>query len=436
MSLLSSGIVPVLLSFLAMNFSIVGLIGCDYVRLNFGPINDRGIYFNNDEFFGLGLFRHEDFDTNKNSRIWEHDGTCYDYDDLDTEMFRSSNLSGAAKTFLPGVIFSAITLLILLSLKYKGSASKVMTVAALATSALSLIFQGVAHADAMKKQNNAICDPEDYGDEWYERFPFHEYPDVSYMKFFEKCTLGSTGKMVVTGILLQAITFLFIGVNGFCCSPKREDEAIVSATPRVMTKKLVDDEENQNAAQDERSADATFATNPSPKSALAPVEPAVSFEEPAPVAPLSPVVEPVTSLEAEPEPEEEVEEVTPPAAEPVEEPVVEEPVVETAPLLAEEPAPAAVEEPTPVEEAEAPAEEEPAPDAVAEVPVPVAEEKFEDDISYSKGDADAVKVDDDLSLDPDIPDVPEPGKDDPPQEIPNRPQTPIRKAKSINAGTF
>lgn len=426
MSLLSSGIIPVLLSFLAMNFSIVGLIGCDYVRLNFGPINDRGIYFNNEEFFGLGLFRHEDFDTNKNSRIWEHDGTCYDYDDLDTEMFRASNLSGAAKTFLPGVIFSAITLLILLSLKYKGSASKVITIAALFTSALTLIFQGVAHADAMKKQDNAICDPEDYGDEWYERFPLHEYPDVSYMKFFEKCTLGSTGKMVVTGILLQAVTFLFIGANGFCCSPKAEEEAMVSATPRVMTKKLVDDEENQNTIQDERSADATFATNPSPKSALAPVEPSVSFEEPAPVAPLSPVVEPVTSFEAEPEPEIVA---TPPPA-PVEETVEEEPEVETAPLLAEEPSPAAVEEPTPVEE------EEPAPAAVAEVPVAVAEEKFEDDISYSKGDADAVKVDDDLSLGSDMPEEPEPGKDDPPQEIPNRPQTPIRKAKSINAGTF
>jgi len=413
MSLLSSGIIPVLLSFLAMNFSIVGLIGCDYVRLNFGPINERGIYFNNEEFFGLGLFRHEDFDTNKNSRIWEHDGTCYDYDDLDTEMFRASNLSGAAKTFLPGVIFSAITLLILLSLKYKGSASKVMTIAALITSALSLTFQAVAHVDATKKQNNAICDPEDYGDEWYERFPLYEYPDVSYMKFFEKCTLGSTGKMVVTGILLQAATFLFIGANGFCCSPKAEEEAIVSATPRVMTKKMEDDEENQNTIQDERSADATLTTNPSPKSSpnkssLAPVE---TFEEPAPVAPLSPVVEPVTSFEAEEEPEVE----TPPPA-PVEEPAEEEPVVETAPLLAEEPAPAEV------------------PAAVAEVPVAVAEEKFEDDISYSK--ADAVKVDDDLSLGSDMPEEAEPGKDEPPQETPNRPQTPVRKAKSINAGTF
>lgn len=351
--------VAILLSFLALNFTIVSFIGCEYVKLHFGPVNDLGIYFQNDEYFGLGLFRHQDFNTNKNSRIWEHDATCYDYTEIGSEMFRSTNLKSASNSFLVAVVFSAATLLVLLSLKYKGAQSKSMSITATVFSVLAFIFQLVTFMTATKSSADAVCSTDIYFDGWYEKYPPYEYPDVKYMKFFENCTLGSTGKVALAGIIVQAFATLFILCTTFT-EAEADDELVVLIPPvsrglstsKMVAEKMVADEEAPDATLpgDERSDERSFVTNPSPR-ALEPLEP-------------EPPLAPVTSPEPEPQ-----------------------------------------------------------------APVP---EKFEDDISFA-GEKEAEPVDDDLSVEAEIPAAPEAPATPP---VPDRPQTPVRKAKTLDAGAF
>lgn len=212
-SYLNGSTLTIILSFLAFTFSIVSLVGCEYVKLHFGVTNDRGIYFQNDEWFGLGLFRHQDFSTNKNSHIWEHDKTCYDYNTMEVDMFRSTNLSTAIKLHTATVIFSSAVLLVLLSLKNKRGRGGSSTVVALPISLISSILMTLSFYEALKSHGTAVCSNDNYSSVWYIDYPPTEYPDVSYMKFFQKCTLGSTGKIALTGIFFQALTTLFCSIN-------------------------------------------------------------------------------------------------------------------------------------------------------------------------------------------------------------------------------
>ncbi len=270
----------------------------EYVKLHFGPINDLGIYFQNDEYFGLGLFRHQDFNTNKNSRIWEHDATCYDYTEMGSEMFRSTNLKSASTSILAAVVFSAATLLVLLSLKYKGAQSKSMSITATVLSVLAFIFQLVTFMTATKSSADAVCSTDIYFDGWYEKYPPYEYPDMKYMKFFENCTLGSTGKVALAGIIVQAFATLFILCTTFT-EVEADDELVVLIPPvsrglstsKMVAEKMVVDEEAPDATLegDERSDERSFVTNPSPR-ALEPLKPepplAPVVSEPEPQAPV------------------------------------------------------------------------------------------------------------------------------------------------------
>jgi heme/copper-type cytochrome/quinol oxidase subunit 4 len=236
-TVLGNPIPAIVIAFLALTFSIATFAGCDYARLTFGAINDNTEIFPNDEFFGLGLFRHEDFSNNKNTRSWEHSSECYDYTTLDTLMFRDSNIKRAGVMFIPAIVFSALTLFSVLSMKYRGVLSKFMMIATVTMAIVSAILQILVFGIMLDESGDSVCNVARYGADiddkpaWYVKFPAATYPYVSYMRFMQGCELGSTAKIALAGIIFQILVALFTLLHSLCATD--EDTSGVSSVPMV-----------------------------------------------------------------------------------------------------------------------------------------------------------------------------------------------------------
>lgn len=223
---------------MAVNFGIVSWFGCDYVRLTFAPLNDNPNIFPNDEWFGLGLFRHQDFSTGKSVRKWEHDATCYGYTNLDNQMFKHSNLLTASHLFTAGLILSfvAFAVLLLVICKEKYPWSIMIVVVSLSISSTAL--QGLVFHYLYKKQGeDDVCSWDRYGADvdgvraWYVDWDAANYPSVSYMAYFDKCEMGSTGKIAIAGLAMQAIACLWSILNYFCYAPVNRNVAMEMGYP-------------------------------------------------------------------------------------------------------------------------------------------------------------------------------------------------------------
>jgi hypothetical protein len=209
----------------------------DYARLTFGAINDNAEYFPNDEFFGLGLFRHQDFSTNKSSRMWEYSSECYNYSTLDTLMFRESNIKRAGVMFIAAIVFSALTLFSVLFMKYRGVLSKFMMISTVIMAIVSATLQILVFGIMLDESGDSVCDVAHYGADiddqaaWYVQFPAAIYPYVSYMRFMQGCELGSTAKIALAGIIFQILVALFTLLHSLCATD--EDTSAVSSVPMV-----------------------------------------------------------------------------------------------------------------------------------------------------------------------------------------------------------
>lgn len=263
-TLFGNAVVPAVFSFLSLNLGIASFLGCDYVRMNFGPINDTTKLFPNDEWFGLGLFRMQDYSTNKSSLVWEHENTCYDYDDAGKEMFASNTIKNAGNLFVTSVILSAVALIALLASVYKGGASKSAIVISAIAAGISAILQAVIFSMIFSGVGDDVCSKSRY-DTWYDDYPSVDYPKINYVRFFTECTLGTTGKLAVAGFVFQFIAALFAALNyKFATSA---DHTIVSAIPPVdpmMKNEVAYDEIQTMEKDDDLSLDTESKVPPSP----------------------------------------------------------------------------------------------------------------------------------------------------------------------------
>mmetsp|Transcript_18825 Transcript_18825/g.27506 ORF Transcript_18825/g.27506 Transcript_18825/m.27506 type:complete len:315 (+) Transcript_18825:148-1092(+) len=229
-TLFGNAAIPALFSFLSLNLGIASFIGCDFVRLNFGPINDTKYLFPNDEWFGLGLFRMQDYSTNKSSLVWEHSNTCYDYDDISKDMFASDSVESASRLFMPSVILSAVALIALLASVYKGGASKGAILISAVAAIIAAILQAVTFSMFFRGVGDDVCSKDHY-ETWYEQYPSVDYPKTNYVRFFSECTLGTTGKIAVAGFAFQFAAAIFAAMNYKFATPA--DHTIVSAIPAI-----------------------------------------------------------------------------------------------------------------------------------------------------------------------------------------------------------
>ena len=234
------------------------MLRSDYVKLTFASVNNSPIYFQNDEHFGLGLFRHQDFASNKSGTSWDHSSECYDYSELDSEIFHSTNLKSASVLFVTALILSAATLFFLLALKYKGGVqNQAVILFTVLMSAVSAALQILVFSYAVQSQGNAVCSTERYSGDvdgvpgWYVDYPVSEYPNLAYMRFFSGCELGSTGKLAITGFVLQLVATFWAFFNS--CYDTDADTTMVSQIP--VSRKLPVDEESPEEA-------VAFETNP------------------------------------------------------------------------------------------------------------------------------------------------------------------------------
>jgi len=256
--ILLNPITTLLLPFLALVLGIVSFIGCDFVRLQFGAINENSFIFPNDEWFGLGLVRHQDFATGKTASTWEHSSTCYDYSELDGEMFRSTNVKTASNTFIAALVFSAITMILVLVMTYRGLQSKSFWLGATIISFLSGVLQIVALTTMMDSNGRSVCSIERYADDvggmwaWYVDYPSAIFPHLAYIRFFQSCELGSTGRTAIAGIFFQiaaAVLYILNYLLAYCDNSQRNlSIPIVSEVPREG--KMVSKEDFDEEAQD------------------------------------------------------------------------------------------------------------------------------------------------------------------------------------------
>jgi hypothetical protein len=225
------------------------------VRLKFGAINDNAFIFPNDEWFGLGLFRHQDFVTGKTASTWEHSSTCYDYSELDAEMFRSTNVKTAGNTFIAALVFSVLTLVSVLVMKYWQIQSKAMWMGTAFVSFISAILQVVAFTKMMDSSGRSVCSIDRYAADidgmwsWYVDYPSAIFPYVAYARFFQSCEIGSTGKAAIAGMFLQFVVSVLYVLHYFvanCGNKKRKFSIpIVSEVPNgvnAASQKDIDEE--------------------------------------------------------------------------------------------------------------------------------------------------------------------------------------------------
>lgn len=257
-SLLGNVIPTILWSFIAMNFSFISFFGCDFVRLTFGAAGDETL-FPNDEWFGLGLLRHQDFATNKTTTVWEHSSQCRSYTEFEKDMFLSTSMKLAQDLFIPGLALSAITVVLLLIFKFIPSKPKVFLILTFVTSTVSAILQYVTYLGATATKGDAVCSYERYGANvnglaaWYVDYDPAQFPEYAYMRYFQGCELGVHGKIAFAAFVMQFSASYLMTLN-LCFgtgkeAPKEEDGA--AASPLKPIVKGTTDEEAPPAQADE-----------------------------------------------------------------------------------------------------------------------------------------------------------------------------------------
>ena len=115
-----------------------------------------------------------------------------------------------------------MTLLIVLGIKVSGKGSDVFCLCAftLAVSLASTFSQELGLLSMFQKHgDDAVCSLSRYvfdndgTSNWLVDYPATDYPEVAYMRFFQKCTLGTQGKMALAGGVLQMLTSVLIMTN-------------------------------------------------------------------------------------------------------------------------------------------------------------------------------------------------------------------------------
>ena len=93
------------------------------------------------------------------------------------------------------------------------------------------------------ENSGGVCDPSSYGDNWYKRFPWQDYREVEYMKYFSECTVGSTFYLSLAVMITELAVTASI-VVGLYLNYKSRKEA-ESKTTREISFPLVNDETNK-----------------------------------------------------------------------------------------------------------------------------------------------------------------------------------------------
>ena len=204
----------IILCSFAIRSSILTINGCDFIQLHFEALNDRDIYFQGDPEIGLGLRSHEEF-LGKNVYSWENTHKCMSYNNIetgmfldDTELYESEHFYSSGINFLIGST-TVIALDVMLSYFMPNVLFYVVLHLGVTTVFIAARLQHLA----FEKLNvrTGICDPERYfHDEWYEKYPLHEYPEYRYMKFFAECKLGETSKHALDSIQFQYAACIWI----------------------------------------------------------------------------------------------------------------------------------------------------------------------------------------------------------------------------------
>ena len=201
-----------ILSSISCFLQIGGISGCDYVRIHFKALNDDGIYFNNDPYVGLGLIHHQEF-LDKNTRDWEFDSACKEYNSLEIDMFTRGNLKTAKILSLSSIVINAF---VVVGLVYAAvRIAKGVIVENRVTAAIFNIVVSTFTATALALQavavdkihdEEGICDRDSYfPHEWNEKYPFQMYPQYAYFKFFHECKLGPDGHRARASIIFSAL---------------------------------------------------------------------------------------------------------------------------------------------------------------------------------------------------------------------------------------
>jgi len=233
--------VAALWAIVAFLLSLFTFFGCDYVRLNFDAINDSGVYFQQPSWFGLGLSYHQNFDENKNSIIWEHNATCYNYDDLAISMFRSTSLSNAFQFTAIATVMNAILILLICVVICSKRQCYVGRILNCSASLASTLLQIFAYLSIFSASNGGVCDPSTYGNNWYTKFSPFRYPNTAYMKFFTECTTGATSKIALGSIVCQSLTLLWMCINLFILLRTNASTEEKEKEEDIVKKKYADD---------------------------------------------------------------------------------------------------------------------------------------------------------------------------------------------------
>jgi ABC-type sugar transport system permease subunit len=211
---LSGGIPTILLSFVACILSLFTVISCDYVRLNFDSINEFNRVFKDPSWFGLGFLNIQDYDEGKTATYWEHNTTCYTYDELSIEHFRSNSIKTALGFGVTSLIMTFLVFIlaaVLMCLK-KSKTRLVIRGFGFVLSLLSFIFQLCAFRAVFDDENGGVCDPSSYV-YFYDSYPHLEFPEIRYMRFFKECTRGPGSRIAVAAAIFQIFTTVWLALN-------------------------------------------------------------------------------------------------------------------------------------------------------------------------------------------------------------------------------
>jgi hypothetical protein len=184
-------------------------------------------------------------------------------------MFRSTNVKTAGNLFIAGLVFSAVTLVIALIMKYWEIQSKRIWMGTALVSAMSAVLQITVLTTMIDSKGRSVCSVDRYAADidgtwsWYVDYPSALFPYLAYIRFFQSCELGSTGKTAIAGIFFQIVVAVLYILNSFfasCEHTKRNFSIpIVSEVPRedsLAFKKDVDEE-----AQDQ-TIEGSYENNP------------------------------------------------------------------------------------------------------------------------------------------------------------------------------
>jgi hypothetical protein len=146
-------------------------------------------------------------------------------------MFLDSNLSIASIFLIVAIALSAITVIIVLALKWSGKGSHGFWTCTFTAfiSVAAAIFQEMAFVGIFTKSGDDICSVDRYGPDgngieaWLVEYPAESYPEVAYMRFFQNCELGTEGKFALAGFSAQLATAILISTNYLFASSAIEE---------------------------------------------------------------------------------------------------------------------------------------------------------------------------------------------------------------------